>query len=209
MSASDPARRCDGGWVRRIVISPFAITTPVISQTCTTAQPVPRPGDIISTGLAFDTSGRLLLAATISNGGGCPANLSNVEAIMRGDQLPGAGTITSWTLIAGSSTVANTGDGFSGNAARLSGVHGIVVDLTDDDIYFIESGGSHRLRRIPGGSPSGAISTVLGQFNTQGFSALTLPGAGLMTFPEQLIRDTNGDLYFTEQGSDAVRLFVP
>jgi hypothetical protein len=194
--------------IRRIVVSPFSITTPIQSSNCVNSALL-KPGDISEGSVAFDSQGRIVFEGIVVNGGSCTFQPQSVELIMRGDQVP-TGTVTSFTPLAGSTVAGNTGDGIPANTARLSQVRGIVINPSNDDVYFIDSVNNHRLRRIPGGNGANAINTILGTFNTTGYSAFTAPGAGLMTSPGYMVRDpSNGDMYFTEDGSNALRLVVP
>lgn len=200
----------DGGHdtIRRLVVrGPFAISTPVTSDNCTAAKGL-RAGNIESGGFDFDSQGRLILVALVNNGGAC-AFATATPVIMRNDGPLTGPPSTSFTFIAGSPITTSTGDGLAANVSRLTDVRGLVIE-PDDDIYFLESIGSHRLRRIPGGLPSSLVQTVVGVFNSAGFSAFTSPGTGQLTSPHGLTRDpTTGDLVITEDGSDAVRIVVP
>jgi sugar lactone lactonase YvrE len=199
--------------IRRIVVPDgartFAITTPVTTDVTCTAATGLQPRDISNGGLAFDEQGRLLFAASVNTATGC-AFPGSTDIVMRTeDPLDGA-RVDRFTLLVGSAVAANTGDGLPGNNSRLAftGVRHLVRDPTDGDLYWLDT--NHRLRRLPGGDPTQPVSTVLGTFNTTGFSAFTLPGAGLLSTPVGLVRDpTNGDLYLTDTGTETVRLFVP
>jgi DNA-binding beta-propeller fold protein YncE len=199
--------------IRRIVVPDgartFAITTPVTTDVTCTAATGLQPRDISNGGLAFDDQGRLLFAASVNTATGCAFPGSTDIVMCTEDPLDGA-RVDRFTLLVGSAVAANTGDGLPGNNSRLAftGVRHLVRDPTDGDLYWLDT--NHRLRRLPGGDPTQPVSTVLGTFNTTGFSAFTLPGAGLLSTPVGLVRDpTNGDLYLTDTGTETVRLFVP
>ena len=68
--------------------------------------------------------------------------------------------------------------------------------------------GLHRIRKVAGAAATGTVSTIAGT-GTAGFAQLSLPGATLLQLPITLLVDPhNGDVYFSENGNNAVRVLI-
>ncbi len=202
--------------IRRIdPVSPFNTTSAVLgSQNCTAASGLV-VSSISNTGLAWDAQDRMYFSANISNGGACPVpnNALNTSALLR---LETDGTLT---YIAGANN-GSTGDGVNGNGMTVNNIGGLAYDAVADTLFFTEVS-NHRLRALPGVAAvvagqgaaglgtSGTVRTLVGTLNTAGFSSLTAPGTGLLNAPEGVALDGNGDIYWTGDGSNAVRLLIP
>ncbi len=197
--------------IRRVELTPPFITTSHVAQggACTSATGL-RHSDLTATGLAWDDDERLYFFASTSNGGGCPTPTQNSVVLLRREAGGALSYIAGGPVAAGS-----TADGLPSTTASLSEASGLVFDAAGA-LLFVDAG-SHRLRRLPGVTAvvagtttgaSGAVSTVLGD-GVAGFGALQLQAAARLNGPRALLRAPGGDLYWTEDGSDSVRLFVP
>jgi sugar lactone lactonase YvrE len=201
--------------VRRIdPVSPFFTSTQLgDGGGCSTATGL-KHNDITDTGLAWDTLGRMYFFASTSNLGGCPLPSAqlNTTLLLR-QELNGT-----LTYIAGNNTSTNNqADGRQGNSIFWQNNGGLGF-LANGDLVFVENT-NHRVRRLRGvqdvlaGTTTGTVGTVttlIGTLNSAGFSSLQAPGAGLTNQPKALFVDvTSGDIYWSEDGSDSLRLLIP
>jgi hypothetical protein len=159
----------------------------------------------------------MYFVAAVSNSSGCPIANLNGTNLMRRE------TNGLLTFIAGSATAGNTGDGLTGANTRIQTVGHLHLDAAGDIIYVEQN--THRIRKIVGAGAvapttappqalhpgaQGLTVTLLGQNGVIGFGTLTAPGGALLSTPGGMIVDpVSGDLYWTEDGSDAVRLLIP
>lgn len=191
--------------IRRVdPVSPHFTSTQLPDGTSCSAATGLVHHDITDTGLAWDDQDRLYFVATTNNASSCPTPVQNVATLFR-QELDGSLTF----LVGGFFSTANQADGNTGTNILLNGVGGLHIDAGGNLIYAETNG--HRIRRIPSvATTPGAVTTIVGQNLTAGFGSLTAPGAGLLSSPVGLVVDpVSGDLYWTENGSHAVRLLQP
>ena len=136
-------------------------------------------------GLAFDTSGNLLVAEYIA------CKIRKIDAV--------TGLIT--TISGGNSVPANTGDGGLAKDADLHFPQGLCVDK-DNNIY-IGFSQSHEVRRIDGAT--GIITTVAGT-GTQGYTGDGGQGTLAQLFePTDVACNADGELYISDSRNHVVR----
>ena len=106
------------------------------------------------------------------------------------------------STIAGTGTPAFSGDGGLATSANISSPAGILVDGAGD-VYFADTG-NQCVRRID--AFSGVITTVAGTGGHQGYTGDSGPAtAALLTSPEGLALDTQGNLYIADSGNNVIR----
>ncbi|MSV36087.1 MAG: hypothetical protein EXQ47_10910 [Bryobacterales bacterium] len=107
--------------------------------------------------------------------------------------------------IAGNGNPGNTGDGGPAINATLLAPSGIAVDQ-NGVIYFAESKGSSRIRRI---GTDGIINTIAGG-NGDGYSGDDGPAlAAMLNSPDGIALDRAGDLYVADSLNNRVREITP
>ncbi len=178
--------------------------TELVQQTgyCTGAGVI--PWDFNETGVAFDASGLAYLAAYVYATTDCPLPGISAYGLLRRE------TNGAFTFLAGTNTSDGTtnGEGAAAPNIRIGNVAALVLD--GDALIYVDQD-SHRVRRIPNVTTTpGSVTTILGAYNTAGFSSLTQPpGVPLLNLPWGLARGATGELYWTEDGNDGVRVRVP
>jgi sugar lactone lactonase YvrE len=205
----------DAGYnnIRRIELTaPFLTTSVVNAEYCTSGAGL-RVNDLGNTGLAWDAQGRMYFFGTLYDNGGCPVPGMSYQTVLL--RLEANGQLT--YIAGGPDNDANRLDAQPATQLGLADCSGLAIDGTGA-VIFAESS-RHRLRRLPdvatvvAGTTTGStgtVSTLIGENNVGGFSSLTLPGSGRTTSPRGLLRDpNNGDLYWTEDTTSSVRLFIP
>ena len=133
-------------------------------------------------GLAFDGSGRLVIADTANN------RIRRIES---------NGTIST---IVGTGVAGSTGDGSAATAARVSDPWGVAYDSSG--ALFIADHGSDKIRRV---DAAGVISTVAGT-GTVGLSGDGgLATAARLSHPGGVAIDLTGRLLVVDKGNDRIR----
>lgn len=173
---------------------------------CTSATGI-IPNDYGSTGVAFDGTGRAYFIATVWDSGGCPPPAALYQPNLLRRETDGTFTFLAGT---GTSNGTTNGDGVTGSSLRIDGYAGSMVMVGNDLVYADPN--QDRVRRIPNitTTPGGVIS-ILGALNTAGFASLTqAPSVALTNWPWGLAYDgATGQLFWTEDGNDAVRVLIP
>ncbi len=135
-------------------------------------------------GIAFDKNGNLYIAD------------SNFEQI---DKVSSTGNMS---VFAGNGIQGYSGDGGPATNAELSGPVGITTDKVGN-IYIADYQNSC-IRKV---STSGIITTIAGVGATAGFSGDGGPAtAAKLTLPFDIIFDAVGNLYFSDEGNNRVRM---
>lgn len=146
---------------------------------------------ILSPGaLAFDPFGNGYLAESGKN------RILKIAA--RGYRVPFNGS-EMVTIYAGAGA-GFSGDGGPATAARLDGPTGLATDPAGN-LYFSD-GVNFRIRKI---DPSGIISTVAGT-GIAGFAGDGGPALAAQMRTAQLALDSDGNIFFTDGGNNAVRV---
>jgi sugar lactone lactonase YvrE len=104
------------------------------------------------------------------------------------------------STIAGNGTASFAGDGGPATAARFA----TPSDVTRDDAgaLYIADTGNHRIRMV---DPSGVVTTLAGT-GTAGFGGDNGQAADAkLDSPTGLVRDTAGNLYFSDTGNHRIR----
>ena len=91
------------------------------------------------------------------------------------------------TLVAGSVNASGAADG-TGSAARFNDIASLAVDGAGNVLVADQK--NHAIRKI---TPSGVVTTVVGQFGKVGGSVGTLPGT--LELPDKVMLDAKGVLY--------------
>ncbi len=111
------------------------------------------------------------------------------------------GTIST---IAGTGTAGYTGDNGLSTAAELNSPYAVAVDASGN--VFIADTGNNRIRKV---TPTGAITTVVGNGNLV-YSPSGGPGTQIsVAYPEGLAFDAAGNLYISEWGYDRILKMTP
>ena len=197
----------DGGHNMLIRAHPTTGGTELVNQAqnCTTATGLV-PSDYVLSSVAFDGAGRAYFVAMVNQGGGCPSPALNTPNLLRRE------TNGTFTFLAGSSTsdATTNGDGVTGSSLHLDTWIGSMVMAGDDLVYTDPN--LHRLRRIPTITTTpGNVVTIVGAQGTAGFASYTQdPSVALVNWPWGLARDAvTGQLFWTEDGNDTVRVRIP
>jgi uncharacterized protein (TIGR03437 family) len=104
------------------------------------------------------------------------------------------------STIAGNGTRGFSGDGGLATSASLSSPDGVIVD-TAGNLYFADQD-NNRIRKV---TPSGIISTIVGNGN-QGFSGDGGPATSAsLNYPQGLALDASGNLYFADLNNNIIR----
>ncbi len=104
------------------------------------------------------------------------------------------------SLIAGSGT-AGFADG-AGSAAKFNRPFGIAIDSAGKFLYIADSN-NHRIRKID--LATNTVSTLIGT-GALGYANAT-PLNSVLSYPEYVDVTSNGNVYFTEAGSQRIRVF--
>ena len=135
-------------------------------------------------GVAIDSAGNLYIADWQNN------RVRKVDAA--------TGVITT---IAGTGTAGYSGDGAAATGAMLKGPTGVLVD-TAGNVYIADQA-NNRVRKVDAGT--GVITTIAGN-GTTGFSGDGgLATNAAMFSPTDLIFDSAGDLYISDDGNHRIR----
>lgn len=140
----------------------------------------------ISSGIAFDKGGNLLIADQENN------------VIRKVDQATGI-----ITTIAGTGGAYHSGDGGPATAAGLYGPTGLVVDVAGN-ILLVEEFGS-TVRKIDAGT--GIITTIASKQGTgYGYSGDGGPATGAAFYqPTGITLDASGNIFVVDYGNNVVR----
>ena len=132
---------------------------------------------------AIDNLGNIYIADTANN---------EVRKVAPG------GTIT---LVAGTGTVGNSGDGAAATAATLNAPGGVALDAAGN--LYIADTGNNKIRMVS--AANGFISTVAGT-GTAGYTGdQGTPAAATLNAPTQLAWSPLGILYVADTGNSVVR----
>jgi hypothetical protein len=105
------------------------------------------------------------------------------------------------TTVAGTGTAGYSGDGAAATGAMLKGPTGVLVDSAGN--VYIADQANNRVRRVDAGT--GVITTIAGN-GTTGFSGDGGPATNAAMFsPTDLIFDSAGDLYISDDGNHRIR----
>ena len=138
-------------------------------------------------GVATDSAGNLYIADWQNN------RVRKVDAA--------TGVITT---IAGTGTAGYSGDGAAATGAMLKGPTGVLVDSSEN--VYIADQANNRVRKIDAGT--GVITTIAGN-GTTGFSGDGGAATNAAMFsPTDLIFDSAGDLYISDDGNHRIRKVV-
>ena len=107
------------------------------------------------------------------------------------------------TLVAGSSTAGNTGDGGQATAATLYGPNGVFVDNSGNIFIVCTSG--QTVRKVDGST--GIITTIAGTYGVAGYTGDGGPATAAKFYsPLGICTDTTGNIYIADQGNSAIRM---
>jgi sugar lactone lactonase YvrE len=141
-------------------------------------------------GLAFDTSGNLLIADT--------GNQRVRRIVAVNGQIDASNPIIT---IAGNGVSAFAGDGGPAVFASFSSPVTVAVDVTGN--LYVADSGNQRIRRVDG--LTGVITTVAG-YGTIGYSPEGRPAtSSALNFPRGVAIDAAGDLFIADAGNCLVR----
>ena len=108
------------------------------------------------------------------------------------------------TTVAGNGNDGYSGDGGPATGAQLNSPSGVTVDAGGN--LYIADFGNNRIRKV---DTQGFITTVAGS-GAAGDSGDGSAATSAQVFaPGSLCVDANGKIYFTDQGSNAIRLLTP
>jgi hypothetical protein len=107
------------------------------------------------------------------------------------------------TLVAGSSTAGNTGDGGQATAATLYGPNGVFVDNSGNIFIVCTSG--QTVRKVNGST--GIITTIAGTYGVTGYTGDGGPATAAKFYsPLGICTDTTGNIYIADQGNSVIRM---
>jgi uncharacterized protein (TIGR03437 family) len=107
------------------------------------------------------------------------------------------GTITT---LAGTGVAGFSGDGGLATSAKLNGPYRVTVDLAGN--VYIPDSGNGRVRKV---SPSGIITTVVGNGNIASSGNGGQATNASLEYPEAVAFDSAGNYYVADEGANVVR----
>ena len=153
------------------------------------------------TGTAGSTGdGGFATAAQLNNIGGVTADIAGNIYITEttGAKIRKVSPSGIISTIVGTGISGFNGDGGSATAAQINSPLSVALDNLGN-LYFVDYGNS-RIRKV---NASGLISTIAGGGGSSGDGILAT--SAFLNSPRQIFIDINGDLLFTEGGTNKVR----
>ena len=150
------------------------------------------------TGIAVDSAGNVIV---MDNGANKVLKITQAGVVTT---VAGTGSTGSTNGAGSQATFGSTGPHDPLHAVIQYGPAGIVVDKFG--YIFVVDRGNNEIRMI---TPSGVVSTLVGQPGQTWGSSNGIGSAALFDTPAHIAMDSNANLYVTEDGNSDVRLLAP